>query len=325
MRRLLVGLLLGLALAGCPDDDDDATDAPDDDDATDAPDDDDATLGVEPVTVAVTLDGEPVADVTVGQGGDSERWLTDASGQATVNFDFGVDAEWIVIASAPDARLGGAFLSHPPPADPVPIELTSFDDSDNPEYVFRPPGNPPEIGSTEFCNHCHRTMTEDWDASPHRSAASNPAVHDLYAGTADAITDAGACADAGGIWAEGLGPGTGAAAERCYLGSGVLPALNEGCGGADPCDAVATEFGGCADCHAPGIDGQLGGRSLLEATGLAYDKGVHCDVCHHVEGIDEEAEPGAAGRLRIVRPSEAGSPGMGEFQQIGRASCRERV
>ena len=47
-----------------------------------------------------------------------------------------------------------------------------------------------------------------------------------------------------------------------------------------PCDTVATEFGGCADCHAPAINGRLGGRDLLEATDFSYDYGVHCDFCH---------------------------------------------
>lgn len=311
-----LALLALLALTGCPDDDDDATSGPDDDDTTSAPDDDDATLGIEPVTVAVTLDGGPVEGASVGQGGAGERWLTDADGEATIDFDFGVETKWIVVASVGEARIGGIAVPHPPSAEPVAVALTSYDDADNPDYAFRPPGTPPDVGTTEFCNHCHRTMTEDWFASPHRASASNPAVHDVYAGAAASIPDAGACADAGGVWAEGLEPGTGTAAERCYLGDGVLPALNDGCGGADPCDAVATRFGGCADCHAPGIDGQLGGRSLLEATGEAYDKGVHCDVCHHVESIDPAAEPGVAGRLRILRPSEAGSPGLGEFQPI---------
>jgi hypothetical protein len=70
---------------------------------------------------------------------------------------------------------------------------------------------------------------------------------------------------------------------------------------------VADETGACADCHAPGIDGTLGGRDLLEATGLSHDYGVHCDVCHKVESVDlESPDPGVAGRLRILRPSEEG-------------------
>ncbi|MCA9572740.1 MAG: hypothetical protein KC656_33100, partial [Myxococcales bacterium] len=110
------------------------------------------------------------------------------------------------------------------------------------------------------------------------------------------------CTAASGAWLEGVGPGTAAPASRCYLGSGVLPDLDPTC--APPCDTTASDTGGCADCHAPGIDGPLGGRSLLEATGLAFTEGVHCDVCHKSERVDLTAPPGVAGALGILRPSE---------------------
>ena len=67
---------------------------------------------------------------------------------------------------------------------------------------------------------------------------------------------------------------------------------------------------GCADCHAPGIDGVRGGRELDEATGLALEDGVHCDVCHKVESVDLNGAPGVAGALGVVRPSEP-DPFMG--------------
>jgi hypothetical protein len=64
-------------------------------------------------------------------------------------------------------------------------------------------------------------------------------------------------------------------------------------------------FGECADCHAPGMDGRLGGRNLLDADGFALEYGVHCDVCHRVESVDLQSDaPGVAGRLRLHRPSE---------------------
>ena len=96
---------------------------------------------------------------------------------------------------------------------------------------------------------------------------------------------------------------------RCFLGVGVIEALNPGCSAGLDCSAAPTSFGGCSDCHAPGIDGLLGGRDLHEASGLAFEYGVHCDVCHKVESIDLSAESGVAGRLRIVRPSEPSSSG----------------
>ena len=99
-----------------------------------------------------------------------------------------------------------------------------------------------------------------------------------------------------------------------------MPTLNEGCGEDGPCDGVAENTGGCADCHAPGINGALGGRDLLEATGYAYSYGVHCDVCHKVEDIDLDAAPGVAGRLKILRPTEASpSPGCGDRHGAGGA------
>jgi hypothetical protein len=42
-------------------------------------------------------------------------------------------------------------------------------------------------------------MVIDWTASPHRSSASNPTVHDVYAGTARLLS-ASDCTAAGGTW-----------------------------------------------------------------------------------------------------------------------------
>lgn len=71
-------------------------------------------------------------------------------------------------------------------------------------------------------------------------------------------------------------------------------------------------FGECADCHAPGMDGRLGGRDLARADGFALEYGVHCDVCHSVESVDLDSNaPGVAGRLRIQRPSILGPITLG--------------
>ncbi len=48
------------------------------------------------------------------------------------------------------------------------------------------------------------------------------------------------------------------------------------------------------------MDGQIGGRDLAEATGVALDYGVHCDVCHRVEAVDLGGAPGVAGRLKLL-------------------------
>jgi hypothetical protein len=197
----------------------------------------------------------------------------------------------------------------------IQIDLERFKLGDNEGYAFQDPGEPTRRDNSSQCAHCHVTLTDAGFASPHRSAAKNPAVHDVYAGAVAAITSESECTAAGGRWWTGLEPGSGAPKERCYLGDGALSAINTGCGTTGPCDGVATAFGGCADCHAPGIDGKLGGRNLLEARQLAYDYGVHCDVCHRVESVDLSAsEPGVAGRLRLLRPRElSNSPGIGEW------------
>ncbi len=291
-------------LAACPsapaDDDDSATPAPpDDDDAT-------PTFGQHDVPVLVTLDGAPADGVRVLQGGVPAAVLTDASGAATVAVDFDLDAELWLVASHPEARQGAVSVPErwADGDGPLTIDLVRFDPSDNPDYVFRDPGEPDRRESTEQCAHCHVTINSSWIGSVHRTAANNPVVQDVYAGAAAAFADEAACEAAGGRWWEGLEPGVDAPGMRCYVGDGALPDLNAGCGDDAPCDGVAANTGACADCHAPGIDGALGGRDLLEATGFAYDYGVHCDVCHKVESVVPDAPAGVAGRLHIVRPSE---------------------
>lgn len=256
--------------------------------------------------VRVTLDGAPVAGARLSQGGHAARWVTDAAGLAWVTPSLEVEGEQVLMASHPEARIAGIYL--PEPADSAPeellIELTRFLTQDNIEYAFQDPGEPTRNDSTAQCAHCHVTLNDAWFASPHRSAAKNPTVLDVYAGVASALQDAAACEAAGGAWRPGRTPGgAGASAEACHLGAGVLPDLNPECAGDGLCDP--TQTGQCADCHAPGINGRLGGRDLLDATGYAYDYGVHCDVCHKVESVElTSPAPGVAGALKILRPAE---------------------
>lgn len=260
-----------------------------------------APAGTWPVRVRVTLDGVPADGVTVLQGGNPERWTTDHDGFATVEVDPTVVGDLVVLASHPDARIDGVEVDEPTDQT-VPIDLVRFDPSDNPAYVHSDPGTLDYLSSTTAdCVHCHVTIHADWWESPHRTAASNPTVHDVYGGTAAAL-DEDACASAGGAWGLAREPGTGAEVARCVVDGGV---------------AATGTTGACADCHAPGLDGELGGRDLLEATGTAYDDGVHCEVCHHVESVDLDAPAGVAGRLRIVRPSEESpSPSLGIWHPL---------
>ena len=270
------------------------------------------------VTVTVRLDGEPIEGAVVVQGGNPMQWSTDADGRAVVVLDLSIEevGELAVMAAHPEARTRGALVTGGA-NETVSIDLKRFSTQDNELYQFQDPGEPTRRGSSAECAHCHITINEDWFDSPHKTSANNPVVQDLYAGAAAAFSSQADCVAAGGNWWDGIAPGTGNTASRCYLGDGALPALNPTCGTSSSCDGVATAFGGCADCHAPGINGKLGGRDLLEATGHAYDYGVHCDVCHRVESVDMTADPGVAGRLHLIRPSEPPrSPTLGTYEPL---------
>jgi hypothetical protein len=263
--------------------------------------------------VKVQLDGAPLEGAQVMQGGTGEAVLTGPDGRVLAIVDMTIPGEIVLMAAHELARTKASYPLFEQPGDLV-IELSTIAPGDNEAYLFNDPGVPDNAGTTLQCGHCHVRQKDDWHGSPHRRAASNPVVHDIYAGVAVSFANAGACASAGGQWWVGVVPGTGASGSRCYIGAGALPDLNEGCGEVDACDAVATEFGGCADCHAPAIDGVLGGRDLLEAVGISYEAGVHCDLCHKVESIDLDAPPGVAGRLQVHRPVEPTmSPGVGPW------------
>ncbi|MEQ9498035.1 MAG: hypothetical protein RIT81_14285 [Deltaproteobacteria bacterium] len=265
------------------------------------PDGGDRDAGLTDLVITVLLDGAPIEGAIVKQGGAERQWTTGPDGTVVVDLDPDAHGQLGVAASHPDARTRGAHLDAL--VGRVTIELERFDRSDNPEYPFADPGEPTRRDTTGQCAHCHPTLNEDWFASPHRTSAKNPRVHDFYAGTAAAFDSEAACTTAGGLWREGVAPGTGAAAFRCYVGTGALQAVNPACT-EPPCETTATAYAECADCHAPAMDGVLGGRDLLDASGFAYDYGVHCDACHHVEDVDLAAAPGVAGRLKILRPSE---------------------
>ena len=267
------------------------------------------------VPVCVILDDVPVANVKVMRGGAPAAVLTDDAGVALVPVEAIGEGEIVVTASHPDARTKSATIYPDYGGELLTIRLARFSLSDNRRFIFQDPGAPGESPSSAQCGHCHLAITADWYPSVHRESASNPWVQSLYAGTADAFTNEAECDAGGGRWLMGLEPGTRNPIGRCYKGPGVLPALNDNCGTETSCDSVATQYGKCADCHAPGINGLLGGRDLLGATGIAFEDGVHCDVCHRANEVDLDAtEPGVAGRLKLLRPSDPSpSISLGEF------------
>ncbi|MFP6684071.1 MAG: hypothetical protein VB934_05130, partial [Polyangiaceae bacterium] len=196
---------------------------------------------------------------------------------------------------------------------------------DNPDYTFGEPGDE-KAPSTAYCGHCHNTLAAQFLSSKHSQATKNPLVQDLYAGVSQAFTSLAACSAAGGEWKQGLSPGTESdPVSKCYLGGGLLPDLNASCGGngQSACDDpmipsvdAPTAFGACADCHAPGINGEVGGRNLHEAVGVPYDYGVHCDVCHKVKDVDLSLPPGVGQRLILHRPNEPSPAQTEEYRPI---------
>lgn len=267
------------------------------------------------VTGVVTDGALPVAGALVMQGGGAPLLTTGPDGAFSLSLTTTIPGTPTVVAAKEGYRSAGLEFVELP-GEPVELVLRRAAPPDNAlGYTFGPPGvgNAEEDSSTAFCGHCHTTFVAEFRESAHARATKDPLVQDLYAGVSRAHADASGCAAAGGLWRAGRVPGTaGEAADRCYLGGGVLPDLN-GCGkaGALACDDPAlppgerpTAFGHCADCHAAGLDGPGGGRDLLEATGTAFENGNHCDACHKVADIDLAKPPGVGGRLVLQRPHE---------------------
>lgn len=274
-----------------------------------------AELPANHVAVCVLVDDVATQGVVVMQGGALRGYPTDATGRVQVPVEGLGERELVMTASHFESRIQFVSVSESYSGQELMFRLTRFATGDNRRYSFQDPGSPGNSPTTGQCGHCHISIVADWYTSVHRDSASNPWVQNLYSGTAAHFSSQLSCEEAGGRWRQGLQPGSRESVSRCYLGTGALPTLNENCGETVACDEVATEFGACADCHAPGINGALGGRDLLVATDIAYADGVHCDVCHRVNRVNLESElPGVAGRLELLRPSEVpSSVALGEF------------
>lgn len=244
-----------------------------------------------------------------------EPVVTGVDGSFELELDLTVVGEPTIVAAKVGWRSAGLSFDAVP-AEPIVLRLYGIAQPDNAlgyDYGHPGVGDPIADGSTEVCGHCHTSFVAEFRESAHARATKNPLVQDLYAGVASSATSAAACASLGGTWRTGTQPGSpGAPTARCYVGSGVLPDLNA-CGSqsgaacddpALPTAAKPTKFGACADCHALGLEGPLGGRDLLDASGLAYELGNHCDACHKIADVDLSLPPGTAGRLRVQRPRE---------------------
>jgi len=275
----------------------------------------------------VDTDGAPVEGAFAMLGGASQAdWATtDASGMATVEVgDDGITDRWILAGM--EGYTSGGFDVHetdgPSGLGVITIYPLPDPSADNPDYSFQPGGTSHAM-DTEECGHCHPTKADDWVDSAHHRSANNSKTWDLYVGGATLESDD--CAALGGWMAAGQEPGVeGGTVERCYLGQGVLPFLNDSCGGqdADGCDHPdqADEldaFGSCGDCHAPGVDGmQAGEIDLARATGVGFDEGVSCDLCHKIRSVVAGPAPGRDGSIQLQRPSEETTVFSQEFDPL---------
>ena len=263
--------------------------------------------------VVIDMEGSPVPDALVMVGGRKDTTVTTAEdGTYSIWFEQKEGDQGALVAGKIGYRsVGATFLK---PGEDETIVIRKVNPPDNLEYVYEDPGDGENV-KNEDCTHCHQEFVSDFLGSGHARATRNPLLQDLYAGVSAHETEDD-CLDAGGAWGVGHDPGTdGAAMSKCYLGGGVLPDLNDTCGGAGQpaCDEPELSdelspdaYGACADCHAPGINGVAGGRDLHDAHGLAFDIGVHCDTCHKVSDVDMSKPPGVGQRLVMSRPSEPG-------------------
>lgn len=271
------------------------------------------------VSGVVTDGTAPVEGAIVMQGGGAPQMVTGPDGTFSVTLTTKIIGTPAVVAAKTGYRSAGdEFLELP--TDSVELILYAAQPPDNIGYTFGNPGQglvETDV-STKYCGHCHTTLAKQFQSSAHAKATRDPLVQDLYAGVSRAYSDQIACENAGGVWRVGKVPGTASdTTNKCYWGGGVLPDLNPVCGGPNsmacddpnlPAAEQPSAFGQCADCHAAAMDGPAGGRNLLDATGLAYENGNHCDACHHVKDIDLSKPPGTGGRLLIQRPKEKFDP-----------------
>jgi hypothetical protein len=263
--------------------------------------------------VYVTRDGQIEPDAHLVQGGSHHAWTLDEQGSTWVYIDSDVLGSITLFASHPQARTRSKTINIQQ-REAIIIDLKTFESPDQEGYPFSDPGEPNRRANTSQCGHCHLSINDQWFDSPHRRAAKNPIVYDLYTGRGSGHRDEASCLTAGGQWTLAPIEGQNEESRQCFFEISALATFNDSCE-SPPCRIVNSDqayFGGCADCHAPAINGvSQGGQDLMQARGYAFNYGVSCDLCHHVTEVDMQAEAGVAGRLRLHRPRETASPTLG--------------
>ena len=118
-----------------------------------------------PLSVEVFIDGEPAPNTPVVQGGKTERVWTDKNGIAVILFDPDVFGDLFVMASHPEARIGGTYVSEGD--SKAQIFLERYPTEDNPEYEFKKPGEPGNSLVHWECGHCHLSINADFTGTVH--------------------------------------------------------------------------------------------------------------------------------------------------------------
>lgn len=281
-----------------------------------------------PVAVRVVdLDGAPVEGALVLTGGSTTPVLSDADGRATIEVgDDGLTDRFVLAGKRGWRNAGTNLDDYAPPPDLVTVTLERLPEEDNPAYVYSEAGSSQSI-STLFCGHCHQTIADQWLTSRHRAALTNPRTRDVWNGALSSAGDEPTCAERGGFWATGRLAGADAGTEEhCYLGRGVLPDLNEGCGDPDepPCDArdlpagTIENHGQCGNCHGAAIPGATANAvDLNDAVGYAFEEGVTCDLCHKIADVTVGPRGGLDGAIRLLRPTEDDPSPLLKLRPIG--------
>ncbi len=257
--------------------------------------------------VQVLLDGVAVENAMVSQGGTSLIYNTDRNGRLTLYLDLQVAGQLIITATHPLSRTVAQEVESNR-QEPLIIELSSYQASQDGNYKIADPGEPSHRNSTAQCGHCHLSNNDAWFNSPHRSSAKNEVVYDLLMGRGHGWQTQEECQKAGGKWQRYASPGQDEPKDQCFFEISAFKAYNENCQ-SNPCEQPS-RFGGCADCHAPAINNR-GHQNLLDARGIAYEYGVSCDICHRVDQVLLDQDAGVAGRLILSKPLERASVTLG--------------
>lgn len=278
--------------------------------------------------LVVDGDGAPVEGAIAVVGGrPPQEWVTtDAQGRAELElFEMPGSERWATAGKRGYFNGGVELDDVEPPAGDVVITVLPLPAEDNVDYPYQPGGHPGHAEDASFCMHCHVAIGETWNASRHSIALSNEHTRDLFNGSALLATESG-CGALGGRWEESGVPGSEAESieDHCTVGRGVLPDLDEACGGAGqtPCDhpeldRAAMRLGGCGDCHGAAIPfATPGAVDLNDARGETYLEGVSCDFCHKIDDVVVGPAPGLDGAIRLRRPSQPSEIAALEYAPI---------